>query len=202
MVTRQGLIKKTNIGDFAQVRQSGLIAIKLKGDDLLEWVKPTGGNDEMVLVSSQGQSIHFTESTVRPMGRTAAGVRGMKLKRNDVVVGMDVILAGEKGSHVMVVTENGYGKQSPMKEYKIQNRGGSGIKTAHITTKTGAIVMASLIPAVLPDTVSGDLLSISAQGQVIRFKLSAVPKLGRDTQGVRLMRFKEDGDKIASVTII
>ncbi len=136
------------------------------------------------------------------MGRTAAGVRGMKLKRNDVVVGMDVLQSGEKGAHVMVVMENGFGKQSPLKEYKIQNRGGSGIKTARITAKTGAIVMASVVPAILPENTAGDLLSISSNGQVIRFKLNTVPKLGRDTQGVRLMRFKETGDKIASVTII
>ncbi len=202
MATRHGLIKKTDIADFMQVRQSGLIALKLKEDDLLEWVKPTSGSDEIILVSAAGQSIHFKESMVRPMGRTAAGVRGMKLKRNDVVVGMDVLQSGEKGAHVMVVMENGFGKQSPLKEYKIQNRGGSGIKTARITSKTGAIVMASVVPAVLPENTAGDLLSISSNGQVIRFKLNTVPKLGRDTQGVRLMRFKETGDKIASVTII
>ncbi|MEK7648480.1 MAG: DNA gyrase subunit A [Patescibacteria group bacterium] len=202
MATKHGLIKKTDITDFTQVRRSGLIALKLKEEDFLEWVKPTTGTDEIILVSAAGQSIHFKESTVRPMGRTAAGVRGMKLKRNDVVVGMDVVAAGEKGAHVMVVMENGFGKQSPLKEYKIQNRGGSGIKTAHITGKTGAIVMASVIPAVLPENTAGDLLSISSNGQVIRFKLNTVPKLGRDTQGVRLMRFKESGDKIASVTIM
>lgn len=202
MVTRQGLIKKTDISDFTQVRRSGLIAIKLKGDDLLEWVRPTTGSEEIILVSAKGQSIHFKESLVRPMGRAAAGVRGMKLKRTDVVVGMDIVHSGEKEAHVMVVMGNGFGKQSSLKEYKLQNRGGSGIKTARITAKTGDIVMAAVLQAHMPETVVGDLLSISEKGQVIRFKLNAVPKLGRDTQGVRLMRFKEEGDKIASVTVM
>ncbi|MBI4239840.1 DNA gyrase subunit A [Candidatus Uhrbacteria bacterium] len=203
MVTSQGVIKKTDIQDFANVRRSGLIAVKLKGDDALKWVKPTTGKDDIFLVSARGQSIRFREEHVRPMGRTAAGVRGMRLKRGDVVVGMDVVGALSKETELMIVTENGFGKRSKLKEYKTQGRGGSGIKTGNVTPKTGTIVMARVIDRLaLPEGQEGDLLIISAQGQVIRINLKGVPILGRATQGVRLMRFKEAGDTIASVTIV
>ncbi len=203
MVTTQGLIKKTELSDFANVRRSGLIAIKLKGDDLLEWVKPTTGKDEVLLVSAQGQAIRFKEKDVRPMGRTAAGVRGIRLKKNDVVIGMDLITAELRGANVMTIMENGFGKRSPLKGYKVQNRGGSGIKTAKITDKTGIIVMAQIIDGTaLPEGSSGDLLIMSANGQVIRIPMKAVSVLGRATQGVRVMRFKESDDKVATVTIV
>jgi len=203
MVTRYGLIKKTELSDFANVRKSGLIAIKLKEDDVLEWVKPTTGKDEIMLVSANGQSIRFKEEQVRAMGRTAAGVHGARIKKNDVLVGIDVVAPLSKDMHVLIVTENGFGKLSSLKDYKIQGRGGSGIKTAKITTKTGKIVMAGVLNPKVPiaDT-SGDLLIMSEKGQVIRIGIKSVPILGRDTQGVRLMRFKEAGDKIASITVV
>lgn len=203
MVTRQGVMKKTDIEDFTQVRRSGLIAIKLGNDDYLEWVKPTTGSDEVLLVTARGQCIHFKEGTVRPMGRTASGVRGMKLKRGDVIVGMDIIgAATAKDAQVLVVMDSGFGKRSALKEYKVQNRGGSGIKTARVTNKTGSISMAQVLPKHLPDDMAGDMLIISEHGQVIRFKIDTIPQLGRDTQGVRVMRFKEARDKIASVTLL
>ena len=203
MATREGLIKKTDIADFSNVRRSGLIALKLKGSDILEWVKPTTGKDEVFLVTALGQSIRFKETNVRPMGRTAAGVRGIRLKKNDYIVSMDVVSGGAKDAELLIVTQKGFGKRSKLSGYKIQNRGGSGIKTGHITPKTGDIVMSRVGNAhALPEGSSGDLLIISEQGQVIRITLKTVSVLGRATQGVRLMRFKEGGDSVASVTLV
>lgn len=203
MVTTQGVIKKTELADFANVRRSGLIALKLKGDDRLEWVRPTTGKDEVLLVSAQGQAIRFKEKDVRPMGRTAAGVRGIRLRKNDVVIGMDLITSELKGANVMTIMENGFGKRSSLKGYKVQNRGGSGIKTAKITPKTGDIVMSRVIDhTALPEGSTGDLLIMSSNGQVIRIPLKAVSVLGRATQGVRVMRFKDPGDKVATVTLV
>lgn len=202
-VTTQGLIKKTEIADFVNVRRSGLIAVKLKGDDLLEWVKPTTGKDEVLLVSGRGQAIRFREKDIRPMGRAAAGVRGIRLKKGDSVVGMDIVGAEMKNADLLTVMESGYGKRSPLKGYKAQGRGGSGIKTAKITDKTGPIVMARAVDAAaLPEGATGDLLIMSSNGQVIRIALKNVPVLGRQTQGVRVMRFKEDKDTVATVTLL
>lgn len=201
MVTEQGTIKKTGLEEFANVRRSGLIAINLhQGDDLL-WVKPTMGKDEISLVTKNGQSIRFSEDDVRPMGRSAAGVRGIKLKKGDIVVGMDVInpAVAKKGAlELFTIAENGLGKRTNLSEYKIQGRGGSGIRTMHVTGKTGGVVAAY---------VSGsdddrDLMIISKKGIVIRTPFKNVPSLSRDTQGVRVMRFKEDGDSISSVAFL
>ncbi|MBI2484104.1 DNA gyrase subunit A [Candidatus Uhrbacteria bacterium] len=202
-VTKKGLIKKSDIEDFKTVRRSGLIAVTLKGDDALEWVRPTSGKDEVLLVTAHGQAIRFQETDVRSMGRIAAGVRAIRLKRDDVVVGMDLLNGSQKDAHVFTIMENGYGKRSSVKSYKTQGRGGSGIKTAKITSKTGVIVMSRVVDMTnLPEGMKGDLLIISKNGQVIRITLKGVSVLGRATQGVRLMRFKEVGDKVASVTLI
>lgn len=155
-----------------------------------------------MLVTQDGQSIRFSEKEVRPMGRVAAGVRGIKLRGNDVVISMDV-LDGEdfdkkKRYHLLVVTVNGYGKRTDVIEYKVQGRGGSGIKTANVTTKTGPVVDARLVNA----KDERDLFVISSAGQVIRLPLVSVSVLGRATQGVRVMRFKKAGDSIASVTVV
>ncbi|MFH1225708.1 MAG: DNA gyrase subunit A [bacterium] len=201
MVTKQGVIKKVDIGDFAKVRRSGLIAIKLKGDDRLEWVKPSTGKDHIMLATAQGQAIRFKETDVRGMGRNASGVRGIRLKKDDVVAGMDLVDNGQALSslQLLVVMDNGFGKRTDLKSYKIQGRGGSGIKTANITAKTGPINSAFLINAKLEKE---DLIIISDQGQVIRLTLKSVNILGRATQGVRLMRFKDSADKVASVAFI
>ncbi|HSD12487.1 MAG TPA: DNA gyrase C-terminal beta-propeller domain-containing protein, partial [Patescibacteria group bacterium] len=201
MATRTGNIKKTPLEDFKNVRRSGLIAIKIKPDDVLEWVKPTGGKDEIFIVTSEGQSIRFAEKDVRPMGRTAAGVRGIRLKNRDRVVGMDVVKPddGKKsGFELLVVMEHGFGKRSGLEHYKTQGRGGSGIKTAHVTDKTGKVVMAVVINA----KEERDLLAVSDKGQIIRLPLQQISVLGRDTQGVRIMRFKEEKDGVASVTLV
>ncbi|HNV97405.1 MAG TPA: DNA gyrase subunit A [bacterium] len=199
-VTKNGLIKKTELEKYSSVRRSGLISIKLKDGDALRWVKPTTGSDNIILATKLGQSIRMSEKDARPMGRSAAGVRGIRLKAKDEVVGMDVIDNGEtKGYKLVIVMKNGFGKKTPLKDYKVQGRGGSGIKTAKITDKTGSIVSAFLEDETNKDK---DIIIISESAQVIRLALNAVPTVGRDTQGVRLMRFKLDDDKVASVTTI
>jgi len=203
MVTKQGLIKKSDLKDFTNVRRSGLIAVKLKGDDLLEWIKPSSGKDEILLVTAQGQAIRFNEKDVRPMGRTAAGVKGIRLRKGDRVIGMDVIASDQKSAALLTIMENGFGKRSPLKGYKSQNRGGSGIKTAKITPKTGEIIMSQVVDhASLPEGMAGDLLMMSNNGQMIRITLKTVPVLGRATQGVKVMRFKESNDKVATVALV
>ncbi|MFA6255412.1 MAG: DNA gyrase subunit A [Patescibacteria group bacterium] len=200
MVTNRGNIKKVNVTDFDNIRRSGLIAIRLKKNDELEWVKPSAGKDEVILVTALGQAIKFRESQVRPMGRAAAGVRGIRLKGNDQVIGMDIIdptLA--KVGHLLTIMAHGYGKRSSLTNYKTQGRGGSGIKTAKITPKTGNIVAATVVNA---KAVEEDMIIISAKGQVIRLPLKSVNVLGRATQGVRLMKFKEEDDKVASTTFV
>ena len=201
MVTKHGVIKKVTIDAFANVRRSGLIAIKLKPADQLHWVKPSTGEDEIMLVTSRGQSIRFKEKTVRPMGRAAAGVRGMKLKSADEVTGMDLITEGKPSpdEQLLVIMSSGYGKRTKLREYKVQNRGGSGVRTAHITPKTGQAVTAFVVNA---KREKEDLIVMSAKGQVIRLSLKTVSVLGRDTQGVRVMRFKESSDQVASVTFV
>ncbi|MFH1404998.1 MAG: DNA gyrase subunit A [Patescibacteria group bacterium] len=202
MVTNTGIIKKTSLSEFENVRRSGLIAIKLKDNDFLQWVKPTSGKDEIMLVSSMGQGIRFSEKDVRPMGRVAAGVRGIKLKNNNQVVGMQVIREASVKSkppyQILVVMQNGFGKRTDVTEYKLQRRGGSGVKTANITTKTGKIVAAMEVP---PDDLR-DLIVVSSSGQVIRSSVQSVSHLGRSTQGVRIMRFKKDDDIVVSTTIV
>ena len=199
--TEKGLVKKVEIKDFENVRRSGLVAIKLKDDDKLIWTKPTSGSDTVQLVTAGGQAIHFNESDVRDMGRGAAGVFGIKLKRSDRVVGMGVVKDGKvKGYQVLSVMANGYGKRTDLADYKIQGRGGSGIKTAKITTKTGGLTNAFVVNN--EKMQDRDLVIISAKGQVIRLPYKTVSESGRDTQGVRLMRFKEADDEVAAVTWI
>ncbi len=200
MVTTKGNIKKTSLEDFANVRRSGLIAVKLKADDNLEWVKPSSGNDEIMIATKQGQAIRFKEKDVREMGRTASGVRGMRLKSGDEVIGMDIVDPKNKSLAFLTVGENGVGKRTELDEYKVQGRGGSGIKTAEITAKTGNLTFAKVVDAI--EYKDKDLLLMSAKGQVIRLPFASISSSGRATQGVRLMRFKEDGDKVASVTLI
>ncbi len=200
MVTTRGNIKKTAVEDFANVRRSGLIAIKLKTDDNLEWVKPSNGTDEIMIATKHGQAIRFKEKDVREMGRTASGVRSIRLKGADEVIGMDIVDPKNKSLAFLTVGENGIGKRTELDEYKVQGRGGSGIKTAAITTKTGNLTFAKVVDAV--ELKEKDLLIMSAKGQVIRLPFGSINSSGRATQGVRLMRFKEEGDKVSSVTLL
>lgn len=199
MVTSKGLIKKTKLDDFANVRKNGLIALKLKLDDSMEWVKPSNGTDEIMIATREGQAIHFKETDVRAMGRTAAGVRAIRLHGNDQVVGMDVVDPQNRKLEFLTIGENGLGKLTATDSYKVQGRGGSGIKTAKVSEKTGFIIHASAIDTSVENK---DIVLFSAHGQVIRMPLSSIPSSGRSTQGVRLMRFKEESDKVVSVTLI
>jgi len=201
MVTSKGTIKKSALSDFSNVRRSGIIALKLKSDDMLEWVRPSTGNDDIMIITAHGQGIRFREKDIRAMGRTAGGVRGMKLKSDDIVVGMDVIspdLVKKKMFELLVVSQNGLGKKTEIDEYKVQGRGGSGIKTMEVTDKTGPIIEARVIN----NTEAQDIMLISMKGQVVRTPLKTIPTLGRATQGVRVMRFKEANDKVASITLL
>ncbi len=201
MVTGQGTIKKVGLEDFAHVRRSGLITINLHEGDDLQWVKPTDGKDEVSLVTRLGQSIRFSEEDVRAMGRNASGVRGIKLKKDDSVIGMDIInpkLADKGMFTLFCIAENGVGKQTNITEFKTQGRGGSGIRAMKVTPKTGPVVAAF----VAPTDEERDLMLISKKGVVIRVAYKTVPTLGRDTQGVRIMRFREEGDLLSSVTFV
>ena len=203
IVTKNGIAKKTATEDFDNIRRSGLIAITLKKGDALRKVAKTSGDDEIIVVTKKGQSVRFKEKDLRPMGRPAAGNKAIALKRGDEVVGMDVISAkpaeGADGKPrerlVLAVMENGYGKRTNIKEYRLQGRGGSGIKAAEITAKTGELVTSF----VLAD--EEELMVISKKGQVIRVPIEGISILSRPTQGVRIMRL-EDGDKVASANCI
>ncbi|MBI4836850.1 MAG: DNA gyrase subunit A [Candidatus Portnoybacteria bacterium] len=194
MATQSGIIKKTPLADFENVRRSGLIAINLDKDDQLGWADLSSGRDEIILVGQSGQAIRFKERDVRPMGRGAAGVRGIRLKKNDAVIGMQIIR--DQNLKLLVITENGFGKATSLKQFKTQKRGGSGLKAARVTSKTGVIVTARILGA-----TDEDLIVISTKGQVIRISLKDVPALGRATQGVRIMKL-ENGDKVASITCV
>lgn len=198
MMTEMGTAKKTTLDEFENVRRSGLIAIKLEKGDALRWVDTTTGSDEVVITTSNGQAIHFKESDVRSMGRNAAGVRGIKLKKDDKVVGMDVVFKNQKGNQLLVISQNGYGKRTDLKSYKIQKRGGSGIKTASITGKTGKLISGNIVNT---DALDADLILTSEHGQIIRIPLSSVSVLGRATQGVRVMR-PQTGDKVSASTVL
>jgi len=193
MVTKQGVSKKVSAESFKDVRRSGLIAIKLsKGDELLSALF-VGKGDSIVLATNLGQSIRFKESDIREMGRGAAGVRGMKLGKGDIIIEAGSVKSDDKNAELMVMSANGYGKKTNIKEYKIQNRGGSGIKTAKVTSKTGKIIAASIVTE-----AQNEIVAISKKGQVIRTGMKDIPSLGRQTQGVRIMKLRT-GDSIASL---
>ena len=201
MITRQGIVKKTSLEDFKNVRRSGLIAIKIKPGDQLGWVRKTTGKDEILIATSKGQAIRFKESDARVMGRSASGVRGLKIKGEDHVIGADVITpetAKNKETSLLVITEKGYGKRTGLGEYKVQGRGGSGILTAKTTAKTGNVIDMRLIT---PERLERDLVIISSKGIVIRSAVKQISKLGRSTQGVRVMSLRS-GDTVASIAIV
>lgn len=199
MFTSGGVAKKCDASAFQDVRRSGLIAITLKDKDALIAARFVGKGDEVSLVTKGGQSIRFKESDVRQMGRTAGGVGAMKLGKNDEIVSADVFPKNAKDLEILVVTEDGYGKSTPAKEYKIQNRGGSGIKTVKVTDKTGKVVCGIVVNG--EERKEGELVIMSKKGQVIKLPLKDIPTLGRDTQGVRVMKMRP-GDQIASVVFV
>lgn len=190
MTTEKGIIKKTALKQFDKVRKTGIIAISLRSDDLLKWVESSSGKDEIVLTTRKGQAIRFKESQIRPMGRTASGVSGIRLKKDDLVSALNIIPKESiKNDRLLTLMEKGYGKQTTISSYKLQNRGGSGIKTAKITAKTGSLISAHLIKD------REELFVLSAKGQMIRTKISSVRVAGRATQGVKIMSLRS-GDKI------
>ncbi|MBX4215499.1 DNA gyrase subunit A [Candidatus Parcubacteria bacterium] len=196
MVTSRGVVKRVAADAFKDVRKSGLIALKLKdGDELLATLFTEKG-DEIILATAGGQAIRFKESDVREMGRSAGGVTGMRLKKGDEIVGADVVKSAGKDSAFLVMSGNGYGKKTPLKEYKVQKRAGSGIKTMKITSKTGKLVCGVVVS---PETQ--ELIAMSKKSQVVRVPFPSVPSLGRQTQGVRIMKLRE-GDHIASLTCL
>lgn len=196
MITHEGIIKKVDSKHFEDVRRSGIIAIKLQGNDLLGWVLPAIKGDHLILTTKKGQAIRFKETDLREMGRGAQGVRGMRLKKGDELVGADVISPKDDNAMILTVSENGFGKKTKVKEYRMQKRGGSGIKTAKVTSKTGSLVSAK---ALSPDL--SEVIAISKKGQVIRTPLEGISELGRATQGVRIMRL-DTGDQLATITCL
>ncbi len=196
MITKNGTVKKSSAESFKDVRRNGLIAIKLEeGDELLATLF-VQDEDSVILTTQNGQSIRFSHTDVREMGRTAAGVIGMKLDKGDVIVASDKIPGGTKGAELLIMTGNGYGKKTKLSEYKIQKRGGSGIKTVKVTEKTGKLMIARVVTG-----ENEELLAVSKDSQVIRTELTSIPTLGRDTQGVRIMKLRE-GDTLASFNLL
>ena len=192
LVTKNGTAKKMSGESFKDVRRSGIISIRLdKGDQLVQ-AFITDKGDEVMVATAKGQSIRFKESDIREMGRTAGGVRGIKLGKADEVMGVDVIKATNKAGFFLTMSANGFGKKTALKEYKVQKRGGSGIKTAKVTPKTGELIVAKVL------TDEEELIAMSKKGQVIRTALKDIPSLGRQTQGVTIMRLRA-GDGIASI---
>ena len=199
MLTADGTIKKTSLSEFANIRRTGIIAINLAKGDSLIGVKLSSGKDEIIITTNAGQAIRFKETDAKPLGRAAAGVRGIKLKKEDRVAGFDIVQYDEKTEHkkqtLLVVSENGFAKQTPISEYKTQTRGGMGIKTSNVTPKIGNIISGQIIRD------EEELLAVSNKGQIIRIPLKDVRTAGRATSGVKIMSLKEK-DKLAGVVAL
>lgn len=187
--TKNGLVKKTPLDDYSNIRRGGLIAITLREDDDLIGVKLTDGNQSIVMGTKQGMSIHFPEQDVRAMGRGATGVKGIHLDANDAVIDMDVV---HPDNSVLIVTSKGYGKRTPVEEYRIQSRGGKGIKTLNVTSKNGPVVGLKVVQE------DEDLMIITASGTIIRTSMSGISMMGRNTQGVRLIHIRDE-DEVSTV---
>jgi DNA gyrase subunit A len=196
MVTRDGVAKKSAAKAFQDVRRSGIIAIKLGAGDQLVSAEFLAKGDDISLVTAKGQSIRFKESDVREMGRAAGGVTGMKLDKGDQIISADIVKKSFSKPALLVVMKNGYGKKTDFAEYKVQKRAGSGIKTAQVTAKTGDVIAAKVVTE-----GEAELVAMSKKSQVIRVDIAEIPSLGRQTQGVRIMKLR-DGDAIASAVIL
>ncbi len=205
LFTRKGEVKKTALSEFANIRQSGIIAIKMAEDDALIKAQLTEGKNEVLIISSAGKGIRFKEADVRPMGRPAKGVRGILLKPQNWVVSAEVIAPKEKlgdkkvrhFSQILVITQKGIGKRTPIADFPLQKRGGIGVKVARVSEKTGPIVCAELV-----DENTDQVVITSRKAQVIRLPLRNIKVLGRNTQGVILMRFTDHSDSVAAVTCL
>ena len=194
MATTMGTVKKTPLKDYANIRTNGLIAIKLDDGDELRWIKKTNGDNDVIVSTSAGQAVRFNEADTRPMGRTARGVRGVRLRPNDRVVGMDIV--NDDDEKLLVISVNGYGKITKVANFPSHKRGGVGIKAAVVSAKTGPIIAVRTLEA-----DASEVLMISDKGQTIRVGLKDIPTLGRTTQGVRIMRLRE-GDEVSSLGLM
>ncbi len=194
MTTAKGTVKKTPLKDYANIRTNGLIAIKLDDGDELRWIKKTDGKSDVIVSTSAGQAVRFNESDVRPMGRSARGVRGARLRPNDIVVGMDIVIDADQT--LLVISGKGFGKKTKAEHFPSHKRGGVGIKAAVVTAKTGPIISVQTI-----DPIMKDALLISKNGQTIRLGLDDIKLLGRTTQGVTIMRLAE-GDRVSSIGLM
>ena len=191
MATKSGLVKKTKLELFKNLRKSGLIALTLKEDDELIGVRSVNKGDEAVIVTEKGQSIRFKINPIRPIGRSAQGVKGISLNKDDRVVAMDII---DDNKYLLVVSENGYGKKTIIDNYKVQNRGGKGVKTYKISKRTGDLISAKLI------NMDDEIILMSAKGDIIRLEVRQISTKGRDTMGVKIRDVQSEDDKIVAVT--
>ena len=194
MCTIRGTVKKTPFEQYKNVRTSGLIAINLDDGDELKWIRMTSGDNEVVISTSQGQAIRFHEKDARPMGRVSRGVRGIRLRSDDRVIGMDIV---EEGSSIFVISKYGYGKKTKVAQFTPHARGGVGIRSAVVNSKTGELVGVKT----LGDTDDQEVIIISRNGQTIRLAIKDIPALGRATQGVRIMRLNDD-DEVVSLALV
>jgi len=197
MATKNGTIKKSKLSEYENIRRSGIVAIKLEKGDQLTWAKMTSGDDDILLVSHEGKSIRFAETEVRPTARDTMGVRGILLKEPDYVVSMDVITDDIKKGDFLTVMEKGLGKKTAIKDFPKQKRGGQGVKVAEVKDKTGKVVVSQIVP----DETESVILT-STKGQVVKLPINSVPRLGRATSGVILMRFADKSDTIAAATCL
>jgi DNA gyrase subunit A len=193
MVTKAGTGKKSSAKHFRDVRRSGLIAITLDAGDELISVSFVSKKDDIMIATKEGQSIRFSEDDVREMGRNAGGVRVIRLDKGDAVISADVVAPSAKNPALFVMSANGYGKKTELSEYKVQNRGGSGILTMKVTTKTGSLMAAKVVT-----DDDAEIVAMSKKSQVIRVDIKEIPALSRATQGVRVMKLRE-GDQLASL---
>ena len=194
MCTKRGVVKKTPFDQYQNVRTSGLIAINLDEGDELKWIRITNGDNEVLISTSLGQAIRFHERGARPMGRVSRGVRGIRLRADDHVIGMDIV---EEGSSVFVISKFGFGKQTRVSQFTPHARGGVGIRSAVVNTKTGELIGVKT----LSEDNTEEVIIISSQGQTIRLGIKDIPRLGRATQGVRIMRLN-DGDTVVSLALV
>jgi DNA gyrase subunit A len=197
MATKNGTIKKSRLSEYENIRRSGIVAIKLEKNDELTWAKLTSGKDDLLIVSHEGKSIRFGEAEVRPTARDTMGVRGIFLKGTDYVVSVDVIDTEMKKGDFLTVMEKGIGKKTAIRDFPKQKRGGQGIKVAEVKEKTGKVTVSQIVPM---NTDSVILTSI--KGQVVKLPIGSVPRLGRATSGVILMRFADKNDTIAAATCL
>src|SRR3989344_3479429 len=197
MATEKGVVKKTALSEFTNIRRGGIIAIKLEEKDSLQWVNFSSGKDDLVLITKKGKIISFLEEQVRSTGRSSQGVRGIKLIGDDKLIGMDVVSGGDKTATLLIVAQNGLGKRTRVSEVRNQRRGGQGVRVANINNKTGDIVSAGVL-----DSDATEVIITSLKGQVVKIPLASTPLLSRNAQGVILMRFSDKADKVASATTI